>query len=100
MSGVNDTTHDHISAIFSEYNRLRGRGNVERGRLNRALGLDQTGADRPYDTTIDSCDCPDSINRPGVVCKHRAALRMRQQARAAKSRQRQNIEDFNELFYE
>lgn len=82
MSNKHDTTNTERSAIFSEYNRLRGRGNVERGRLNRALGLAQTGRKRPYDTTIHACDCPDSINNPGVVCKHRAALRMRQKAAA------------------
>jgi predicted nucleic acid-binding Zn finger protein len=73
-------THQQRSAIFSEYNRLRGRGNVERGRLNRALGLAQTGEERPYNTTVAGCDCPDRTHNGVRVCKHMAALRMQEVA--------------------
>jgi hypothetical protein len=68
------------SAMFTEYNKLRGRGNVERGRLNRALGLVQAGAERPYRTTLKACSCDDHRHNGGV-CKHMAALRIRQQMR-------------------
>lgn len=93
------------SAIFSEYNRLRGRGNVEQERLNRALGIVQKGNLDRYNTTIDSCDCPDSQIR-GVICKHRAALRMHQMAKKAQREEegpgetpKQSIDEINDLLF-
>lgn len=60
------------SRIFSNYNRLRK--DAEKGRLNRALGLAQSQAERPYTTTADSCTCPDWQYRhegaEGFRCKH------------------------------
>jgi len=65
------------SAIFTSYNRQRAAGDVERGRLNRALGLAQSGEERPYATTLDHCTCPDwqyRISKQGGQCKHQLAL--------------------------
>ncbi len=65
------------SAIFTSYNRQRAAGEVERGRLNRALGLAQSNEERPYTTSAESCTCPDWQYRVSVKrgqCKHQAAL--------------------------
>lgn len=65
------------SRVFSTYNTLRGAGTVERGRLNRALGLAQSQEERPYETTHESCTCPDwqyRISKTGGQCKHQTAL--------------------------
>lgn len=64
------------SATFSQYNRMKA--TTERGRLNRALGLAQSGKERPYTTTADSCTCPDWQYRhegaEGFRCKHQLRL--------------------------
>lgn len=57
------------SALFTQYNKAIASGAFDRKRVNRALGLFQKGETRPYNTTITSCDCPDSAR--GNVCKHR-----------------------------
>ncbi len=65
------------SAIFTEYNRHRAAGDVERGRLNRALGLAQSNEERPYTTSAESCTCPDwqyRVSVKGGQCKHQLAL--------------------------
>lgn len=49
---------------------------LEVKRINKAFGLLQSGEVRPYHTTINNCDCPDSLNRPGYVCHHRNKLMM------------------------
>lgn len=55
--------------IFRNYNAARALG-VDRGRLNKALGLAQTKAPaRRYFTTTDDCTCPDRKYRGGL-CKH------------------------------
>jgi hypothetical protein len=73
------------SQLFSEYNRERAEAKSagrDTGRLNRALGLAQKTAPRPYVTTLTSCTCPDHLYR-GVVCKHMLALRLRGEAAPA-----------------
>jgi hypothetical protein len=67
------------SQIFTQYNKARkavSDGILERGRVNRALGIAQSKSERKYETTVGHCTCPDSTYRPGVVCKHRIALMM------------------------
>ena len=64
------------SALFVAYNAARGlaaKGYFDMDRLNRALGLAQRKEPRPYNTTVNDCDCPDNLCRPSVVCKHRLA---------------------------
>lgn len=58
--------------IFRNYNAARALG-LDRGRLNKALGLAQRKAPAPYFTTPDACSCPDTKYRPGAICKHRIA---------------------------
>lgn len=65
------------SEVFRTYNHLRGSDSVEKGRLNRALGLAQSQQERPYVTTHESCTCPDwqyRVSKNGGKCKHQAAL--------------------------
>jgi len=61
------------------YNILRAEINnvptITPARLNKALGIAQTKKyERPYYMTIDTCTCPDSVQRTNIVCKHRLAL--------------------------
>lgn len=60
------------AGIFRAYNAMRALP-VDRGRLNRALGVVQSKEPRPYHYTIDHCDCPDAYYRPWEKCKHRLA---------------------------
>ena len=61
------------SNLFTSYNAAKSIG-IERGRLNRALGLAQTNkAPRPYITTPVSCTCADFRYRH-VRCKHMISL--------------------------
>lgn len=68
------------SELMGMYNRARGSKarNIDPGRLNRAFGLlqrkDQEWRGK-YNTTINSCGCPDHAkNGRTIVCKHRLAL--------------------------
>ena len=66
------------SKLFSTYNALRAVADdtgIERKRLNRALGLAMAKEPRPYHTSTESCDCPDSYfhKGAGTVYKHRIA---------------------------
>lgn len=68
------------SLVFVYYNKAKGagkRGQLEQGRVNRALRLIQEGnlqeKIKQYGTTITSCNCPDSVHRGGV-CYHRIAM--------------------------
>ena len=71
-------TKQDLSQIFTKYNGLKGQ--VEIGRLDRALGLVQSSKpDHGYQTTATSCTCPDwhyRIRRDGGQCKHQAAQAM------------------------
>jgi hypothetical protein len=64
------------SLIWKHYNRAKAaarRGQLEEGRVNRALGLCLRANYKPpeeYHTSIHSCDCPDELAR-ALVCKHR-----------------------------
>jgi hypothetical protein len=72
---------DVKSAVMRRYNQLHANGTFDKGRLNRALGLNMRADDTmrrkwaEYNTTRESCDCPDSVYRQ-VMCKHRLALEM------------------------
>jgi len=52
-------------------------GKLEKGRFNRAFGLlqsnDFTMTVDKYNTTLASCDCPDSKTRK-TICKHRITM--------------------------
>ena len=52
-------------------------GKLEKGRFNRAFGLLQKNdfieVVNKYNTTLSSCDCPDSRARK-TICKHRIAM--------------------------
>ena len=65
------------SAIFTTYNKARKaarQGKIDGARLNRALGiLLSKSYPHQYNTTIKTCDCPDSRRHPEIVCKHRLA---------------------------
>lgn len=78
QSGKQPLSSEERSAVFSAYNRLRHE--VEPGRANRALGLVQSGEERPYRTTADFCSCPDWQYRirfqEGGKCKHQLQLEL------------------------
>ena len=65
------------SAIFTTYNKARKaarQGKIDGKRLNRVLGiLLSKSYPHQYNTTIKTCDCPDSRRHPEIVCKHRLA---------------------------
>lgn len=61
------------SEIMTVYNKARAAaraGKLDEKRVNRALGLLMSkNSNRPYNTTVKSCDCPDhAIYRN--TCKH------------------------------
>lgn len=88
------------SRLFTSYNHMRGAGAVERGRLNRALGLVQSGEERPYVTTETSCTCPDFQYRGGA-CKHLASRQLKDattEAPAVKSTP-VDFEDLNDILF-
>jgi hypothetical protein len=70
-------THHSRSNLFRSYNAARTlarQGLIEKGRLDRALGLAQSKPGKvAYLTTATSCTCPDAFYR-GAVCKHRLAF--------------------------
>lgn len=48
---------------------------IETSRLNKGLGLAMRKVyDRGYNTTLNGCDCPDSLRHSKLICKHRIAL--------------------------
>lgn len=71
-----DLQKEYQREVFRQYNRAR-RGQLEKGRVNRALGLlmSHTFVDkmRQYGTTYTHCNCPDYENRT-IFCKHRIAF--------------------------
>ena len=66
------------SQLFTVYNHARHaarQGKIDGKRLNRALGiLLSKSYPHQYNTTIRTCDCPDSRRHPEIACKHRIAL--------------------------
>ena len=70
------TTQLSKSDLFRAYNaarKLARDGYLDKGRVNRALGLALSKGTRPYATTIETCDCLDRYYR-GAACKHQIAL--------------------------
>ena len=68
------------SALFSIYNVARTK--VDRGRVNRALGIVQRadgGNLEKYGTTLTWCGCPD-FQFNGRWCKHQLALGLQKRA--------------------
>lgn len=72
------------SLVFTYYNKAKGagkRGQLEEKRVNRALRLIQEGKldekCKQYGTTVNSCNCPDSVHR-GEICYHRIAAMIMQ----------------------
>jgi len=65
------------SQLFTTYNKARHaarQGKIDGKRLNRALGiLLSKSYPHQYNTTIKTCDCPDSRRHPEITCKHRLA---------------------------
>lgn len=69
------TTPDR-STLFTNFNAARSmarRGDLDMGRLNKALGLAQSKEERPYHATAHGCQCKDRAYR-GVICKHMLAV--------------------------
>jgi len=69
---MSPTRKAQLSLAFTVYNKARTaarQGRIDEKRLNRALGLVLSGKQRPYNTTLHSCDCPD-YRRTGKPCKH------------------------------
>lgn len=88
------------SEVFRTYNHLRGSDSVEKGRLNRALGLAQSQEERPYETTHESCSCPDFQFRlvgTGQKCKHMTQLLLTEVAEQAEEPEEVEEPDANEL---
>ena len=75
-------TNEERSALFTAYNQARPltkQGRIERGRLDRGLGLALRRAKyyhEKYGTGLTHCGCPDTLYRPAVLCKHRIALQL------------------------
>ena len=75
------------SGLFRSYNLavpLAHSGRLERGRLDRGLGLALRRAKyyhEKYGTTLTQCGCPDTLYRPAVLCKHRIAVQLLELAR-------------------
>ncbi|MGD9724771.1 MAG: SWIM zinc finger family protein [Pirellulales bacterium] len=63
------------SILFRNYNAARALG-LDRGRLNKALGLAQSKSAPKYITSADFCSCADAKYR-GVTCKHQIAVALR-----------------------
>lgn len=68
-----------LALTFKHYNKAKGagkRGQLETGRVNRALGLLLSGKidtkRSEYACTSGRCLCPDAVQR-GSICKHRIA---------------------------
>jgi len=68
-----------LALTFKHYNKAKGagkRGQLETGRVNRALGLLMSGKiyekRSEYASTSGHCLCPDAVQR-GAICKHRIA---------------------------
>lgn len=99
-AGERQLTIQEKSRLFTRYNHLRSAGDVERGRLNRALGLAQSGEERPYITTATSCTCPDFKYRGGT-CKHVAALQLKDPAAEAPTATNvsASFDDLNDLLF-
>jgi hypothetical protein len=73
-----------MSVEMSVYNHartwVRRSGMSDDGRVNRALSIVKTKgaldqAIAKYDTTANSCECPDNLHS-GNICKHRLAVMM------------------------
>ena len=63
------------SNLFVAYNKARSaarHGKLDLARVNRALGVAQAKSERPYNSTVNSCDCPDH-RKTGKPCKHMIA---------------------------
>lgn len=60
------------STIFTAYNAAKTL-DLDRGRLNRGLGIAQSHMMRKYETTSTSCTCADHRYR-SVTCKHMISL--------------------------
>jgi len=62
------------SQIFTWFNKAKGCGKLEAGRVNRALGYLQSKSLNEklnkYNTSIYKCNCYDN-NLSGFICKHR-----------------------------
>ena len=64
------------STLFTAYNAAKRVEGIDRGRLNRALGVAQTRGQshvERYGTTASDCGCPDHRFR-GFLCKGMLAL--------------------------
>ncbi len=64
------------STLFTAYNAAKQVEGIDRGRLNRALGVAQTRGQshiERYGTTATGCGCPDHRFR-GALCKGMIAL--------------------------
>jgi hypothetical protein len=76
------------SEIFSVYNKARTaarQGLLDEKRVNRALGLLMSkNSNRPYNTTVKGCDCPDHI-KTGKACKHMIKMMMQVRISQAKA---------------
>jgi len=59
------------SALFRNYNAAKTL-DLDKGRLNRALGVAQSSKQTEYITTATSCTCPDARYRR-TTCKHQIA---------------------------
>lgn len=74
------------SALFTAYNAARTlarRGQLDRSRLDKALGLCQLRDEQRtayYHSTAHDCSCPDRRHR-GAICKHMIAAALSELAR-------------------
>jgi hypothetical protein len=64
------------SQIFKWYNKAMAaarQGKLDPKRVNGALSVLQMKEERPYHTTIKTCDCPWHKIHPEAACKHMVA---------------------------
>lgn len=110
MTAQNHPTAQELkSAIFSVYNKAvvasKTNPELETNRVHRGMGLAMSkaliGKNRPYNTTIKTCNCPDN-KRTFFICKHRVAVMIETRAnellrKKAKVTQLQDAKEYREF---
>jgi hypothetical protein len=63
-------------AVYNKARTAARAGKLDARRVNKAFGILQSKAKRPYRSTIIGCDCPDRKFNSDVPCKHMIACMM------------------------
>jgi SWIM zinc finger len=74
---TDSTTRSTILSNFNKVRQLASTGELDKGRVNRALGLALRKEPRPYTTSLTRCDCGDWTfpqGPSGGACKHQLSI--------------------------